>query len=237
MAKFSISYGETIQIGRILHSSFLRDQSDFEALSAYYIDPFGDNFLQSIEEFKNSPSVQLLKAETKVVTKRYHENMVAFRSDLNRIVATINLTSDTLTIAKEDFGVSEVRKAIARYKVPEFTSSMNNLMHNISYNIKPLTASGLTDLFLKDLKIRTRKISEDYVLQHDMISRRGQLAEDNMIKLLALQNIMRIVMDSGKAIYKTTNPTRAKDYTLSEFRRKHRAGKMVQEAVKKDENE
>jgi len=39
-------------------------------------------------------------------------------------------------------------------------------------------------------------------------------------------------MESGKALYKTTNKAKSKDYTLTELRRKHKAAQTPAEPAK-----
>jgi hypothetical protein len=221
MVRLAISQAETIQIGRILHNSLLRDKSDFESFSPVFADPFAANFLININGGASLLSIQTMNADRKVITNRIHSNMGAFRADMSKIAALLRLSNGTLTIANEDFGVSEVRASINGYKVPEFMSSIGILITNIKANIKPLNATGLTVDYISDLENRAMAIAADDVLRRKMNSQKGQVIRANWAKILEINEAMQLIMESGKAIYKITNPARAKDYTLSALKHKH----------------
>jgi len=223
MRKLPISQGGTIQIGRILHDMFTRDKADFVAFSTRYVDPFADDFLKLVDEGAELPSVRAVLAEQKIVTKRLHLGMSAFRADLSRSAALIGLTKGPLTIAKEDFGIKSVRDTIPGYKVAEFLSAINNLLKNLKANLAPLKAAGMPDNYVNELETRAKMVSDDDVLQRKIISRRAQLVQDNAIHLGLIHDTMKQVLESGKALYKTTNKAKAKDYTLTELRRIHKA--------------
>jgi len=167
MRKLSLSQGGTIQIGRILHDMFTRDKDDFVAFSTRYADPFADDFLKIIDEGAELPSVRAVIAEQKVVTKRLHLSMNAFRADLARIAALIGLTKEPLTIANGDFGIKSVRETIPGYKVAEFLASFNNLLKNVKANLAPLEAAGMPTNYVKELETRAKMVSDDDVLQRN----------------------------------------------------------------------
>jgi len=230
--KLSISQGETVQIGRILHDMFMRDKADFAAFSTRFADPFAADFLAVIDVGGALPTVKAVIAEKKAVTKRLHLNMNAFRRDLSQLAAIIGLNTETLSIAKGDFGIKGVRDSLAGYKVPAFLFSLNNLQNNVKENLIPLTKVGLPNDYLKGLEMRAKMVSDDDVLVSKLISRRKQLVQDNAIHFGLIQDLMRSVLESGKALYKTTNKAKAKDYTLSELRRKHKAAQTTAEPAK-----
>lgn len=232
MRKLSLSQGGTIQIGRILHDMFTRDKADFAAFSTRYADPFADDFLKIIDEGAELPSVRSLIAEQKVVTKRLHLNMKAFRADFARIAALIGLTKEPLTIANRDFGIKSVRNTLPGYKVAEFVASFNNLLKNMKANLAPLEAAGMPNNYVKELETRAKMVSDDDVLQRKIISRRAQLVQDNATHIGLIHDKMRQVLESGKALYKTTNKAKVKDYTLTELRRKHKAAQTTAEPAK-----
>ena len=222
MGRLGLNQGEIIQISRILHDMFLQDKSDFTGFSTRFGDPFAANFLAAINNGAGLPTVHATNAEVKAVTKRIHLKMNVFRADLTQLSALIGLTTDSLTIAKEDFGIKNVREALVGFKVPEFMSSMHNLMNNVKANLVPLTAVGLPATFVANIETRVMQVSADDVLQRKMVSRRKQDVQDNAIQYGVIQSMMALVMDSGKAIYKVSNPAKAKSYTLTELKRKHK---------------
>jgi len=232
MRKLSLSQGGTIQIGRILHDMFTRDKDDFVAFSTRYADPFADDFLKIIDEGAELPSVRAVIAEQKVVTKRLHLTMNTFRADFARIAALIGLAKEPLTIANGDFGIKSVREKIPGYKVAEFMASFNNLLKNVKANLAPLEAAGMPNNYVKELETRAKMVSDDDVLQRKIISRRAQLVQDNAIHIGLIHDTMRSVLESGKALYKTTNKAKVKDYMLTELRRKHKAAQTTAEPAK-----
>ena len=222
MRRLAISQPETIHIGRFLLDSFTRDKADFIRLSPHFADPFGAGFLELINNVAELPAAKSANAELKMVTKRIHENMRVFRSDAATLNALILLADGTLTISKEDFGIGELRKTITGYKVPEFMSAMTVLLSNIRSNQPALTSVGLNAEFISELETRAKQVAEDDVLQNSLMSHRGQLVQDNEVMIGQLQQMMKLIMESGKALYKLSNPVRYKDYSINDLKRKHR---------------
>jgi hypothetical protein len=223
MRKLGISHGQTIRLSRILQNTFVRDKADFERFSTRFADPYADNFLVEIDKGAALPTVNAMKAAQKAVTKRMHSNMNAFRVDLMQLAALIGLITDNRTIANGDFGIKNVRDTLIGFKVSEFMAAMHTLLINVEANLAALKAVGLPDTFVADIGTRLSRITEDDKLQRNMISHQNQGVQDNAIQYGVIQGMMTAVMDSGKAIYKKSNPAKAKDYTLSELKRQHKA--------------
>ena len=223
MRKLGISHGQIIRLSRILQNTFVRDKVDFEKFSTRFADPYAANFLEEIEKGAELPTVKAMRAAQKVVTKRMHSNMSAFRVDLTQLAALIGLINENLTIANGDFGIKNVRDTLVGFRVSEFMATMHTLLINVEANLTALKAVGLPDTFVADIKTRLSQITEDDKLQRYMISHQNQGVQDNTAEYEVIQGMMIAVMDSGKAIYQKSNPAKAKDYALSELKRQHKA--------------
>ncbi|HEY5590183.1 MAG TPA: hypothetical protein VIK55_04115 [Paludibacter sp.] len=227
MAVLSLSQPETISIGRKLGASFERDKADFLAHSSRFADPFGADYVALNDEVEKLPPVRGVNSELKKATARIKATLLLLTSDFDELENLINLTKEDLTIAKKDFGIKQVRAAIYEVKEPELVTTTHNLMDNVEANMKPLTNIGLTDVLLATIENRVKSVTADSVLQHKTGGRRGQLVNDNSNKYDAFQTMMKLVLNTGKTLYKRKNPSKLKDYTLAELRRKHRAAKAA----------
>ena len=227
MAVLSLSQPETISIGKKLGSSFERDKADFLAHSSRFADPFSADYVALNDEVEALPTVKGVNSELKKATARIKATLFLVASDIDKVENLIELTKEDLTIAKKDFGIKQVRAAISEVKEPELVTTVHNLMDNLKANIKPLTNIGLTGDLLTTIENRVKLVTAGAVLQHKIFGRRGQLAHDNSIRFDAFQTMMKLILESGKTLYKRKNPTKLKDFTLTDLRRKHRAAKIA----------
>ena len=234
MTILSLSQPETISIGRKLGSSFERDKADFVAHSSRFADPFGAEYVALNDEVEALPTARGVNSERKKANARIKATLFLLTSDIDKVENLIDLTKEDLTIAKKDFGVRQVRAAISDAKEPELVTTMHNLMDNVKANLKPLMNIGLTIDLLTTIEIRVKSVTADSVLQHMTGGRRGQLVHDNSIKYDAFQTMMKLILNTGKTLYKRKNPSKLKDFTLVELRRKHRAAKTDQVPPVKD---
>lgn len=186
------------------------------------------------EEIAALPTTSAINSELKSTTSRIRAMMHLFIADMNKIESLIKLSTGKLTIDRKDFGISLVREAVSSNKVPELEAAMNNLMNNLRANMQPLTAVGLTAAFLTDLETRVKAVNTESVLQHSIVSRRGETSQNNSERYQAFQTVMKLILVAGKALNKGTNPNKTKDYTLSYLKRK-RYGAQNPEDVKPKE--
>ena len=236
MAILSLSQPETISIGKKLGASFERDKADFQAHSTRFADPFVADYVALNDEVEKLPTVRGVNSELKKATARIKATLLLLTSDIDELENLINLTKEDLTIAKKDFGIKQVRAAIYEVKEPELVTTVHNLMDNVKANIEPLTNIGLTSALLTTIENRVKSVTADSVLHHKTGGRRGQLVHDNSIKYDAFQTMMNLVLNTGKTLYKRKNPSKLKDYTLVELRRKHRAAKIDPTPPPKEES-
>jgi len=234
MAILSLSQPETISIGRKLGASFERDKADFVAHSSRFADPFGAEYVALNDEVEALPTVRGVNSELKKATARIKATLLLLISDIDELENLISLTKEELTIDKKDFGIRQVRAAIYEVKEPELVTTVHNLMENVKANIGPLTAIGLTGELLTTIENRVKSITSDAVLQHKTGGRRGQLVYHNSSRYDAFQTMMKHILSTGKTLYKRKNPSKLKDYTLADLRRKHRAAKSDQTPLVKD---
>lgn len=226
MGVLSLSQAETISIGRKLSASFERDKSEFLAHSSRFADPFLANYVALNDEVEALPTVPGVNSELKQATGLVQDFFLLLSSDIDKLENLIGLTTEKLTIAKTDFGVSQVRAAISASKEPELVKAVHNLMENVKVNMKPLTNIGLTDELLASIETNVKSITSEVVLQHKIRGRRGQLVLNNSSRYDAFQTMMKLILSTGKVLYKRKNISKKKDYTLAELKRKHRAEKI-----------
>ena len=95
---------------------------------------------------------------------------------------------------------------------------------------------GMTDELLTTIEARVKSVSADEVLQSQIEGRRGQVVFTNSTRYDDLHTMMKLILNTGKTLYKRKNPSKLKDFTLAELRRKHRAAKTDQVPPVKDKS-
>ena len=156
----------------------------------------------------------------KIITARMSENSKAMRPYLDKLEGYVKLAAKLgslppLTVAAEDFGISPVRAAISDGDVEELDLAFRTMKKNITDNYASLLAKGYNDIKRDALYALADEVNNDNAAQNLEVDKRDAKVEENLSPLNELWKIMIEVCDFGKRVYKSTNPAKLDDYTMS----------------------
>jgi hypothetical protein len=173
-----------------------------------------------------------LTAELKVITERIIKNMLDIRPLMNRLEGFVADASG-LTVSPKDFGISQVRKKITNGDQEGLNGALQYLLQNISNNMTALTNIGYNALEKTTLEGLKQAIVDDNVAQNNKEEERAQLRVDNVDVINDLCKDLKGIWADGKRLYKISNKTKAKDYTLSQLKNRIRQEELKTELTGK----
>jgi len=232
--KFNFRIAELLPLARLLRASYVRDQA---ALADLLPDDYTPAYLASYDEqiaaveklVRTSVSI----AERGVVTARIAQALAALPQLLDHLEARVR-KAEGLTMPAPSFGIKAVRAARNAADHEDLADALRTLLHNISQNDKALLLKGQKPTETQQIQDLYDQLVTDSTAQGTSFSNQRVLTADNAATLNALYDQMVALLADGKALYKSSDKARLKDYTLDQLlKRVRRDPAAPEEAAKK----
>lgn len=202
-------------VSQFIFDAFQRDIADFAPYTDFD-DPFSANFQNGLDALNELVTPAQFTNEMKVITLRLYTNVESLRPRLNVLENYVINAGTALTVQVKDFGISKVRKFIAKSDVEGLDGALKTLEQNITANMAALTAKGYTAAQQTAVATTHAQIVDDNRAQNAMISNRIQQSAANMELMNEFYtNFVAKTANQGKRIYKGVNPGKVTDYTIS----------------------
>jgi hypothetical protein len=216
-------------LARFTRDSYLRDKLDFEGYKpTKYIPTYPSDLLTKITAVEAIIFPKVLTAELEVITLRIITNMLAIRPLMNELEGYV-ADATGLTVTPANFGISQVRKKINNDDQEGLDGALHYLLTNITNNLTALTNVGYDAADKTALEGLKLAILNDNVAQNNKVQARAQLRVDNIDLINDLCKDLKGIWKDGKLLYKITNTTKAKDYTLTQLKNRIRAEELKTE--------
>lgn len=211
---FAFRISELLPISRLLRASYLRDRTDFVDLLP---DDYKPKFLADYDEAAvavekaTRSSVGIARRQT--ITARIDGLLEALPQLLNRLEARLR-RAENLTVSAKKFGIEPVRHDRNTQEHEGLADSLNTLLQNIETNKTALLAKGQAQAEIDQLQELYTNLVADNTAQGGALSDQRLLTAGNVQLFRALYKPMKQLLDDGKSLYKTSDKTKLKDYTL-----------------------
>lgn len=218
--RFKCRHEELPFLGRIVHSLFNRDKSDFTTFSPDYVDVFGTTFETQNNVVMELVTSKKITAEIKKLTQKLGAHFKHGRNLLNKLerYARKALKSGlALTISPDDFGFKEARKDINKKNDEGVIKYLKLIQSNFNVNLQILETKGYTVAIQTEFDTLIKELSDDSVAQTMKKKEREVYIKNNIDEFNKLWDIIDDVLKSGKAIYKEKDPSKVKDYTYAQL--------------------
>jgi len=202
---------------RMALTSLKIDWADF---SSYAPGVFNNSFIQESEakitSFEQLTKAWDVKQQQKAVTT---QNLPAALKDiqlqLNPVEGYLKLADTTLDISRDDFGLDKLRDALHAKDVAGVVAAGNSVIIHLKRNETALTAKGMkpdaiTNLAAKLIEVESLKSS-----QNNLKNKTGRVSSTNIEAGNEIWDTLKIITDTGTAIFKGVDSVKQKEYTLS----------------------
>jgi len=224
-------------ISRFLIDNFEIDQADFVGKFTKYKDPFLKNTKDLITTCEAIVASSFYVTQLKTLTRLVDVTAISIRGDLNDIELMAINAGSKLNMNWKDMGFREARKCISNTNLEGLQERMKILNENIKSNLVALTDEGDAATIWTSMKGKVAQVKTMNEEQNKMIAAKAKTIKENNDKFEEMWDVTLNLMRAGKVIYKTTNPTRVKEYTLTTLtkRVRHDGSSKVEKKQKLDE--
>jgi hypothetical protein len=239
MAKklFSFKMEELPAIGDFILSRVKKDLNDFSGFSSV----FTLDYLAPIEAknaaFKKLTGSSLVSKELKATTQQLKDVCVGLRVKLNILEGYLTLGASGLDISVADMGLKSIRQNISRRNIEGFIANMQKTLTAVKRNLPALEATGLNAELLNELEAEVEKIESLNIRQNDLISDRNRLTEKNVNQANDLWKSLLPILKTAKAIYRSVDTAKLKDYTTAQLVKRVNAERQKKETVNREPGE
>jgi hypothetical protein len=223
--KFQCKIEDLPVIGEFLVSSVRKDLSDFAGFSSMFTPDYIAAIEIKVNSCKELISSSTVAKELKNITKQLYDKSKGLRVKLNVLEGYLKLGSDDLDITVEDAGLKNIRNDISRCNIEGLMLNMKNLLTVLRRNQFVLESKGLKPELISDIEIQIGEISALNTKQNDLISDRNRLTKQNIELFNDLWESLQPVLKTAKAIYRGTDDTKLKDYTIAQLIKRVSAGR------------
>lgn len=218
--KFNCKIESLSVIGGFLLVSFVNDKQKFIDYSPVFNDPFEANFrtkqILCAEMVTAEEVVKLQKSTTIQLGKK----MTDLRLVLNPLEGYIKLAGAKLDIQVADFGVKQVRDAISA-KMPEpALSGLKLLVANLNRNKAALETVGYKAATVDELGVYISEITALNEKQNELKNKRSRTSDEIIKENNALWDIMAVVFNGGRAIFRGVDEVKLREYTFAHVKKR-----------------
>ena len=203
--------------------SFKRDLADFTAFSGKFTQNYADELDQKISNANNLVSPESESILMKGITKRMYGSLDNLNYMVHQLEQHIDFTENQLGITTTDLKLSELYRKILNRDVEAVQMLAKGVFQILEPHVTVLTEAGMPQNLLADMKVAVDSISADKQQRYGILSQRKALVENNLGELNELYAQLNEILNTGKILYKKTDPVKYKEYTFSALLKRVRA--------------
>lgn len=202
--------------------SLERDLGDFTAFSAKFNQTFLETFNDSIAAAEELINPREETARLKSITDRLYTTIASLLDPVGRLEIYAKMAKAQIPITTAGFGFAPLRKKIHAKDAEGVIQNLHIVIDNAKRYQTALQAQGFTPAQLAQMETKRAGINADNTLQYTILTQRIELVKNNIDTLNALYAQLTEICEVGKNLYKSTNPEKAQEYTLSYLLKKVR---------------
>jgi hypothetical protein len=193
---------------------------EFNAFSPVFMPDYLDATAQKINACKSIVSSSLKIKELKATTQKLTDTSKGLRPKLNILEGYLKLGATELDISIADTSMKQVRTAISKGNTEGIVANIGKLLEVVKRNQQVLENKGLREELLREIAEQTQTIDALNIQQDNLISARNRLTKENMAIFNDLWTSLLPITETAKAMYRGVNPTKLKDYTIAQLKKR-----------------
>lgn len=212
---FPLRLDELPVIGRFIYTSLVRDVTSFVPYTAFDA-PYPANYLGQLVLVEAAASPVVIINQMKLVTFNLLTDVYSLHEKMNQCEIYFISAGSGLNVLPKDMGQRAVRREVNKGDVEALIGKLGILNESINANSAALIGVGFTLVNQEALVTLTTAIRTNNNLQNTLWEQRSTQANANMTLFNSFwTNYVSKTAKTGKLIFKVSNKTKAKDYTVS----------------------
>jgi hypothetical protein len=202
-------------LARFIYNTLIRDLEDFTDYSPDFDAAFAAAFLAQLILVEGLTLTKFHLAEIRNLTAQLYLEAHKTRELMFKLEGYVKRAVG-MTVLPEDFGIKDVRKKESSKDMEGLVDALNLVIDaaTVPANLAALTAKGYSAAKLAGLVALKDKIKLLNEQQNMRIDEKEIAVQANRAELMAMDEMMKDVLDGGKRVYKYSDKAKLGDYTL-----------------------
>jgi hypothetical protein len=192
-----------------------RDIIDFSTFSPVFNGNYLNVFETKIDSIDELVSPKIETDEVKKITRRLYHTMDGLSDPIAKIRGYLRLAKASVEVSAKDFGLTVLSQKIAARDAEGVRQNLLLVVAFLKKYKEPLNAVGLNDSIIEQLEAAVSSVTNDNRLQFDITDKRKAIVQSNVEKLNDLYKQVIDILSIGKSLYKTTDPSKYKEYSFN----------------------
>ena len=216
-------------LDQMVRAMFTTNKEDYARASPDYAAPaFTAGWNAAQEAFENLVPGTARRATDKEMTAAMTTVAKSLREPLNWLNIRLNRAAkdQSLTVAADAFGLAEVRNEITTADMEGLDGALHYLLGMLEtpQNLTALTAKGHTAADTQALLDARQQVRDFNTTQNSSQNAALELTQENIEAGNALWDYTSEVLETGRLLYKESQPKRARTFTLATLMKRIRRG-------------
>jgi hypothetical protein len=200
-------------------SCLKRDLADFSAFSPVFSVDYVNGFEAKINLVDELVLPKTETEELKKITKHLYRTMDDLLDPVTKIRGYLLLAKNSVEMSAKDFGLTVLSRKIANRDAEGVRHNLLLVNAFLEKYREQLTAVGLNNAIVEQLNAAVSSITDDNRKQFDIIGKRKAIVQTNVNVLNDLYAQLMNILNIGRSLYKTTNPSKSGEYTFNALRK------------------
>lgn len=215
--KFNYAVEQLPIAARMALASLKEDRLDFQKFAPkVFTDQFMTDTESQIVSFEQLTKRSDVQKHQKVITTQSLPNALKnLQVSLNSVEGYLKLAASGLDIRIDDFGLVKLRDSMHAKEVAAVVSTGNSFVHHLKRNEAALMDKGMPEGTVEALADSILTIETLKGAQNELKNKTGRVAQSNISEANALWDTLKVITDTGTALYRGVDAVKLKEYTIA----------------------
>ena len=213
--KFNFKPEVLLAIAGYLIQRVRADLSAFAEFSETFCEEFLTRLNAKMVQCSQLINSNVLTQDIEAITNKIKALTVTLRLNVNKIEVYLKMADGEMTVDAQSLGLKELRTSIHKAGSEAMVTRTRYLLVGVNTNLAVLQTKGLKPALvaeMKQLADEMEKLGND---QNFMITERNRHTDENNVIYNELWDMVLLITETGKALYRGVDATKLNDYTLS----------------------
>lgn len=213
--KFECKVEDLIGIGNYLDQRMRADLAQFIEFSDAFSGDFTNRLRNLIGVCSQLSSSGVLTKEAAVVTNEIKELVRKVQLNANKLEVYLDMSDGEMTVKADSLGLRELRKSIHNGGSEAVAQSLRQLLNGLNANMGVLQAKGLKPTLVNELNELANQLDTKGSDQNFKLTERNRKTDENNGTYNELWDMIVLITDTGKALFRGVDATKVDDYTIA----------------------
>jgi len=229
--KFTCKSEDLIAIAGYLTQRLRADLATFADFSDTFSEEFIEKLIARMTQCSQLVASDVLTKEIEAITNRIKDKTKELRLAVNKIEMYLKMADGEMTVNAASLGLKEVRGNIQKANSEGIVKQTRQLLAGVNTNLAVLQTKGLKPALVTEINQLADEIETLGNDQNFKMTERNRHTDENNATFNQLWDMITLVTDTGKALFRGVDATKLDDYTIVSILNRMGSGKNTKSST------